>query len=96
MAEAKRRNILHVALLREMADKDALRQQVVESTKLLLKAVDRLESTCKGEGRSGNQASSSSSRVYKKQQDLQNTHLCKNEPPIFSKLTFFGDNHLPY
>ncbi len=77
MAEAKRRNILHVALLREMADKDALRQQVVESTKLLLKAVDRLESTCKGEGRSGNQASISSSTVYKKQQELffQNTPL---------------------
>ncbi len=41
-----------------MEDKDThdLRQQVVESTKLLLKAVDRLECKSKGEGRSSSSA----------------------------------------
>ncbi len=41
-----------------MEDKDThdLTQQVVESTKLLLKAVDRLECKSKGEGRSSSSA----------------------------------------
>ncbi len=49
---------MHMALLREleMEDKDTLdlRQQVVESTKLLLKAFDKLE--CKSKGRSSSSA----------------------------------------
>ena len=62
MVEAKKKkhspDSTWLCCLLEMEDKDTLRQQVVESTKLLLKAVDRLESTCK-EGRSGNHSISS-------------------------------------
>ncbi len=58
--EAKKKDILHMALLRELEMEDNntldLRQQVVESTKLLLKTFDRLECKSKGEGRSSSSA----------------------------------------